>query len=79
MAPMMGNNITIHNQLRLVLGLLKWVLFISEKAHPERKKPKSNRINSSLAMSYTNLYIMLLRYFLKYNADVVFKEHLCEI
>ena len=48
----MGSNITIHNQLRLVLGLLKWFLFISEKAHPERKKPKSNNINISLAMSY---------------------------
>lgn len=47
----MGSNITIHNQLRLALGLLKWVLLTSEKAHPERKKPKSNKINSSLAMS----------------------------
>ncbi len=47
----MGNNIITHNQLRLALGLLKWVLFTSEKAHPERKKPKSNKINNSLAIS----------------------------
>lgn len=47
----MGSNITTHNQFLLALGLLKWVLLISEKAHPERKKPKSNKINSSLAMN----------------------------
>ncbi len=46
----MGSNITIHNQFLLALGLLKWVLLISEKAHPERKKPKSNNINISLAI-----------------------------
>jgi len=47
----MGSNIITHNQFLLAFGLLKCVLFTSEKAHPERKKPKSNRINSSLAMS----------------------------
>lgn len=47
----MGSNITIHNQLRLAFGLLKCVLFTSEKAHPERKKPKSKRIKNSRAMS----------------------------
>ena len=47
----MGSNIITHNQFLLALGLLKCVLLTSEKAHPERKKPKSNRINNSLAIS----------------------------
>lgn len=52
----MGSSITIQSQFLLALGLLKCILFTSEKAHPERKKPKSNRINNSLVMVISNLW-----------------------
>lgn len=59
----MGNKIIIHNQFRLVFGLLNCVLFTSEKAQPETKIPISNKINNILIITQnknTNLVCFML-------------------